>query len=74
MSLTLEKLDIEALTVEERLELIEKLWDSLNRGGSVASSPDWHLQVVTRRRSELDADPGSAIPLEEVRRRLTEAL
>lgn len=61
------------LPVAERLDLVEAIWDSL------ADSPEAEtaLALTDEQRAELDRrlaehlqDPSSAIPWEEVRRRL----
>lgn len=61
------------LPVPDRLDLLEAIWDSL------ADSPDAEaaFALTDEQRAELDrrlaehlADPDSAIPWEEVRRRL----
>jgi putative addiction module component (TIGR02574 family) len=67
VSVTLDPASIEQLTVEERLELIGILWDSVHFSGSAVQVPDWHLEVVERRLAAADADPGAAIPWEEVK-------
>ena len=67
--------DFEALrhlSVAERLQLVEDLWDSIAQ-----DAPDEALPVtpelaaeLERRLAEHERDPGSAVPWEEVRARL----
>jgi putative addiction module component (TIGR02574 family) len=61
-----------ALTVEQRLELIGKLWDSIPDSLDELPVPNWHRQELERRLAAADADPDAAIPWEEVKRRLRE--
>lgn len=69
MSLTVERSELEKLSVSERLELIGLLWDSLSETEPVA--PEWHRAEVMRRRAAADADPGAGARWHEVRARLT---
>lgn len=48
MGLTVERAEIDKLTVEERLELIGRIWDSLS--DTEPKAPDWHLAELKRRR------------------------
>jgi putative addiction module component (TIGR02574 family) len=67
--------DFEALrrlSVDERLRLVEDLWDSI-----AEDAPDEALPVtpelaaeLDRRLAEHEADPGNVVPWEEVRARL----
>ncbi|MBU2531843.1 MAG: addiction module protein [Alphaproteobacteria bacterium] len=56
--------DIRALSVEERLQLIEELWDSL-ADAEALPVPDWHRQVISERLAAYERDPGR--PWDEVK-------
>lgn len=60
-------IDIERLTVGERLQLIEQVWDSLRRGAGVLPLSDSESAVIEARRAEHRSDPNSAVPWESVR-------
>jgi putative addiction module component (TIGR02574 family) len=60
-------IDIEQLTVGERLELIEQLWDSLRRGTGVRPLSDAEREVIEARRAEPRTDTAGAIGWESVR-------
>ncbi|MDX1964757.1 MAG: addiction module protein [Pirellulales bacterium] len=66
MAIKLEAADIERLSVAERLELIERLWESLPEAILPGEIPDWHLAEIAKRRAELDANPQSGRPWREV--------
>lgn len=60
------------LSVAERLQLVEDLWDSV-----AEDAPDEALPItpelaaeLDRRLAEHEADPGSALPWEKVRARI----
>jgi putative addiction module component (TIGR02574 family) len=63
-------IDIDRLTVGERLELIEQVWDSLRRGAGVLPLRDAELDVIDARRAEHRADPDAAVAWESVRAEL----
>jgi putative addiction module component (TIGR02574 family) len=66
MSMTLEALGITRLSVRERLDLIEQIWDTLPERVEAGEVPDWHLAELARRRAEADARPGEGRPWREV--------
>jgi putative addiction module component (TIGR02574 family) len=37
------------LTVEEKLDYVESLWDRIAAKPEAVSIPDWHLQVIAQR-------------------------
>jgi putative addiction module component (TIGR02574 family) len=66
MSATIEALGINQLSVRERLDLIEQIWDSLPDAVAAEDVPDWHLAEIASRRAEADARPGEGRPWREV--------
>jgi putative addiction module component (TIGR02574 family) len=56
------------LTVEQRLELIGELWDSLPDSLDELPVPEWHREELERRLATADADPSAAIPWEQVKK------
>jgi putative addiction module component (TIGR02574 family) len=64
--------EAEKLPLEERLELVEALWDSIAADASVdrLPLPEWHRIELERRIAEFDADPEAGSSWEEVRDRL----
>jgi putative addiction module component (TIGR02574 family) len=71
MSETLRNLGIDRLSPDERLALIDEIWEIL--GGTKGAIPrdEAHLDEVRCRRDRADADPGAAIPWDEVQARLS---
>jgi putative addiction module component (TIGR02574 family) len=61
-------IDVEKLSPEERLKLLERLWDSLS-DQDVELTPTQRAEL-DRRLDELDRDGPTGIPWEEVLRRL----
>ena len=66
MPISLEALGIDRLTVHERLELIEQIWNSLPEQVAPEDVPAWHLAELAKRRAQADAAPGQGTPWREV--------
>jgi putative addiction module component (TIGR02574 family) len=66
MRITIESLGIDRLSVAERLDLIEQIWDSLPEDVAPDEVPELHLAELVRRREEADTQPGLGRPWREV--------
>ena len=69
MTLTESEQFIATLSVDERLDLLDRVWDSLRDNGA-AITPQWHLDEIQRRIAAADANPTASISLEEFRRQV----
>jgi putative addiction module component (TIGR02574 family) len=65
MPVTIEALGIDRLSVRERLDLIEQIWDSLPEQVSTDEVPAWHLAELAKRRAKADASPRVGKPWRE---------
>lgn len=65
MGRTLSKEEIFELSAEERLHLIESLWDSLPP--SDVPVPDWHKQILEERLEDHRRNPDDSVSWEELR-------
>ena len=65
------ELPLDQYSVEDRVELLERLWDSLLDAGCALPTPAWHVREVAHRVARAGAEPGTAIPLEQLREELT---
>jgi putative addiction module component (TIGR02574 family) len=65
MSVSIEAFGIDRLSVRERLELIEQIWDSLPEVMNPDEVPPWHLAELAKRRAEAEASPGVGKPWRE---------
>jgi putative addiction module component (TIGR02574 family) len=65
MPVTIEALGIDQLSVRDRLDLIEQIWDSLPEQVNPDEMPEWHLAELARRRAEADAAPRVGKPWRE---------
>jgi putative addiction module component (TIGR02574 family) len=59
-------LGLDKLSVQERLDLIETLWDSLPDQVERQEIPAWHLVELAKRRAEAIANPGAGKPWRDV--------
>lgn len=64
------KLDIESMSADERLALIERIWDSLTPDdvGLTAAQQD----ELARRLEDLERHPGDSVSWSEAQRRIRE--
>ena len=66
------EIDINKLSPEERLELIEELWDSLSADPAKIPLTDAQAKELDRRVAEMDQDDSLGIPWETVLARIRE--
>jgi hypothetical protein len=75
----LSKTDIAALSTQERLALIDDLWESIEApltappsatAASGAQVPDWQRQILDERLLDLEIFPGDDVSLAEARGQL----
>ena len=60
---------IEEMSVAERLQAIDQLWDSLTRHDEIPS-PDWHQDVLLDRKARVQRGEAKFITLDQLRSRL----
>lgn len=65
MSINIEALGIDRLSIRERLELIELIWDTLPEQVNPDEVPPWHLAELAKRRADAAASPGEGRPWRE---------
>ena len=70
MAVRIDSLGIDRLSVRDRLDLIEQIWDSLPEQVEPQDIPDWHVAELAARRSRATESPGVGKPWREVLERL----
>ncbi len=70
MSLATQVPGIDRLSVEDRLRLIEELWDSIEELPEGAGVPESHKQELDRRLEALQTNPSAGSTWTEVKARL----
>jgi putative addiction module component (TIGR02574 family) len=63
------KEDIEKMSVSDRLETIEKIWESISVSGYV-QSPDWHQTILKSREDKVTSGNANFLDIDEVKERL----
>ena len=58
------------LSVDQKLRLVEDLWDSIGATPEEVPVPQWQKDELARRKAEFLRNPDSAIPWEEALERL----
>lgn len=66
----LEATQIERMSVAERLQVMEQLWDALSRDAGEMASPEWHQEVLTDRKARAQNGEAKFLTLDELRARL----
>lgn len=59
--------EISKMSVPERLQIMEVLWDSLNREPTGIKSPKWHEEMLSDRKQKIAAGNATFISLEELK-------
>ncbi len=63
--------ELKALSLAERLQLVEAVWDSIaEEGAEVLSVPEWQREELQQRLAAHDAAPETALPWNLVRQAL----
>lgn len=65
MTISLKALGIDHLSIRDRLDLIEQIWNTLPADVTPQDVPDWHLAVLERRRAEAEVNPNAGRPWRE---------
>jgi putative addiction module component (TIGR02574 family) len=58
------------LTLSEKLQLVEDLWDHIAASGEPVPVPDWQKRELDRRKRNYEANPGSGVSWEDAKRRM----
>lgn len=62
--------DISTMSRQQRLELLEMLWDSLTESAESLEIPAWHQQVLDERLAALKTTPEAGASWQEVKKNL----
>ena len=65
---------LEKLSVAEKLELMERLWDDLSRRPGDVPSPQWHADVLAERIAAVRDGRTDFVQWDDAKKRLRERL
>ena len=63
-------IDLKAMTVPEKLELMEAIWADLSRDDENLPAPDWHAKVLHERAERFKLGEEQPIDIDEVEKQL----
>ncbi len=64
--------EINNMSIVERLQTMEAIWDSLLHENTEVESPDWHKDVLKERRKTIEDGSATLISLDELKASLKE--
>lgn len=67
-------IDLKAMTVPEKLDLMEAIWADLSRDEGSIHSPEWHGLVLKERAEKFKHGEEKSIPWEEAKQQLLREL
>ena len=62
----METMNTDHLSIPQRLDLIEHIWNSLPERMEMDELPEWHVAELSLRRAEAAANPGVGRPWRDV--------
>ena len=65
--------EILALPLDERVQLVEAIWDSVSAVPEALALTEWQREELDRRLEEFESDPAAGASLEEVFARIRRA-
>jgi len=63
-------LNIIEIPLDQRIQLVEDIWDSIAEVPQSVVVPDWHKKELEKRLEDYHANPESASPWAEVKERI----
>ena len=65
----IESIEIQKMSIAERLQAIEEFWDSLYRHAENVPSADWHEKVLADRKARAERGDAKFLTLDQLRSR-----
>jgi hypothetical protein len=67
-------LPLDEMTVEEKLRVIEAVWENLLKREDEIPMPDWHLEILREREQLVAEGKASYIPWEQAKKEIDEMI
>jgi len=58
--------EVKKMSISERIQAMEALWESLIRHNAEIDSPQWHYDVLDQRKRKVDSGQSEFISLEDL--------
>ncbi|MCX7545270.1 addiction module protein [Marinicella gelatinilytica] len=68
------ELHIDKMTVSEKLDTMERLWDSLTNLPEEFPSPLWHKTILEKRHKDAQKNPNKFLDFEEAKKLINKAI
>ena len=69
---TISASDIAEMSVDQRIQLVEDIWDSIAELPESVTIPDWHKKELEKRLDACHANAAEGSPWHEVKKRITD--
>ena len=69
----IEPREIESMSIAERLQTMEQIWDSLYRSAENVPSPNWHGEVLADRKTRAERGEARFLTLDQLRSRFKDS-
>ena len=66
----IEAVEIERMSLAQKLQTMELIWQSLAADAERVESPHWHKTVLESRLAKVEAGKGKFLTIEQLRKRL----
>ena len=66
----IEAVDIERISIAEKLQAMELRWRSMSGDPTTLTSPAWHKKVLAQRLAKVEAGKGEFLTLTQLKQRL----
>jgi putative addiction module component (TIGR02574 family) len=63
----METIDIKKMSTTERLHIMETIWDSLLYEETEIDSPEWHSDILEKRKRKIESGKAQFLSLEELK-------
>lgn len=62
--------DISEMPIQQRIQLVEDIWDSIAEMPEAVQIPQWHKQELEKRLEAYHANPNEGSPWKDVKKRI----
>lgn len=69
-----QQIDIKKLSHDEKLRMMEALWEDLSREENIVRSPDWHRETLKETEENMAAGEESVVDWEDAKLKLRKRL
>ena len=64
------ELSLNTMSVAEKVQLLERVWDDLCRESGNVRSPEWHAAILRDRQRQIESGAISVVPWADAKERL----